>query len=258
MGRKSCNVVARGGLPHLSRSSQRCMQRYKKGVMKVARLTSASLATALRGGRLPVPLAQRCAIEGFSRSKGRPHMRRSPAAVIAALLLLVPGVAHAQPADRHTTADRYTNPVSASFADTFADPMVTPGGDGFWYAYGTSDPLREGERTPHRIPTARSADLVHWTYVGDAFGAEQLPAYARPTAALWAPDVRRLGDHWLMYVTVTETVRDGASAIGVATAPGPTGPWTFAAEPAVPPRAAPGGGWWWTFDPAQLTTPDGR
>jgi beta-xylosidase len=185
-------------------------------------------------------------------------MRRSPAAVIAALLLLVPGVAHAQPADRHTTADRYTNPVSASFADTFADPMVTPGGDGFWYAYGTSDPLREGERTPHRIPTARSADLVHWTYVGDAFGADQLPAYARPTAALWAPDVRRLGDHWLMYVTVTETVPDGASAIGVATAPSPTGPWTFAAEPAVPPRAAPGGGWWWTFDPAQLTTPDGR
>jgi hypothetical protein len=166
------------------------------------------------------------------------------AAFVAALTLFAPPV------------PSYDNPVSASFADTFADPMVTAGDDGSWYAFGTSDPLREGEGTAHRIPMARSSDLVHWSYVGDAFTG--LPSYARPTSALWAPDVRKLGDHWLMYVTVTETEPDGASAIGVATAPAPTGPWTFTDSPAVPPRAAPGGGWWWTFDPAQLTTPDGR
>src|SRR3954462_12759601 len=101
------------------------------------------------------------------------------AAFVAALTLIAPAV------------PRYDNPVSASFADTFADPMVTAGDDGSWYAYGTSDPLREGERTPHRIPMARSSDLVHWTYVGDAF--TDVPGYARPTAALWAPDVRKLG-----------------------------------------------------------------
>ena len=151
----------------------------------------------------------------------------------------------------------YKNPVSSTFADTFADPVIVAGDDHAWYAYGTTDPLREGERTPHRIPIARSTDLAKWTYVGDAFTSAQLSAYARPTAALWAPDVRRDGNHWTMYVTVTETEPDGASAIGVATAPGPTGPWTFAPEPAVPPRAAPGGGWWWTFDPARVTEPDG-
>ncbi len=151
---------------------------------------------------------------------------------------------------------RYDNPVSASFADTFADPVIVTGDDGYYYGYGTTDPLREGERTPHRIPMARSTDLVNWSYVGDAFTG--VPAYARPTAALWAPDVRKINGRWVMYVTVTETEPDGASAIGVATAPSPTGPWTFTAEPAVPPRAAPGGGWWWTFDPAQLSTPDGR
>ncbi|WP_127498183.1 family 43 glycosylhydrolase [Actinoplanes solisilvae] len=146
---------------------------------------------------------------------------------------------------------------STGFADTFADPVVVRGDDGFYYGYGTSDPLREGERTPHRIPMARSTDLVHWAYVGDAFG--DLPAYAAEGASLWAPDVRKIGNRWVMYVTVTETTTaPGASAIGVATAPAPTGPWTFTAEPAVKPRAAPGGGWWWTFDPAQLTTPDGR
>ncbi|WP_328474479.1 family 43 glycosylhydrolase [Actinoplanes sp. NBC_00393] len=178
-------------------------------------------------------------------------MRRFIAVLAAALLLPVASPAAARP------GARYQNPVSASFADTFADPVVIAGEDRHWYAYGTTDPLREGEGTPHRIPMARSGDLVNWTYVGDAFGPGQLPAYARPTAALWAPDVRKTGNRWVMYVTVTETEPDGASAIGVATAPTPTGPWTFAPQPAVPPRAAPGGGWWWTFDPAQLTTPDG-
>ncbi|WP_229075083.1 family 43 glycosylhydrolase [Actinoplanes sp. DH11] len=171
--------------------------------------------------------------------------------LLATAGLLTPAAARA---DDRTT---YTNPVSASFADTFADPVIIPGENRDWYAYGTSDPLREGEGTPHRIPMARSTDLVNWSYLGDAFGAGQLPSYARPTAALWAPDVRKAGKGYVMYVTVTETEPDGASAIGVATAPAPTGPWTFAAEPAVPPRAAPDGGWWWTFDPAQLTTPDG-
>ena len=62
-----------------------------------------------------------------------------------------------------------------------------------------------------------------------------------------------------MYVTVTETtVAPGASAIGAATAPTPAGPWTFADEPVVAPRPSGDGGWLWTFDPTQLTTPDGR
>jgi arabinan endo-1,5-alpha-L-arabinosidase len=180
-------------------------------------------------------------------------MRRCTAALAAAILLLTPAAAQAAP--RHT----YTNPVSASFADTFADPMVVRGDDGFWYAYGTTDPLREGEKVAHRIPTARSTDLVSWTYVGDAFAAGQRPAFAAENTAFWAPDVRRVGDHWVMYVTVTET-RDGPgrSAIGAATAPGPHGPWTFADEPVVAPRPSGDGGWLWTFDPAHLTTPDGR
>ena len=62
----------------------------------------------------------------------------------------------------------YTNPVSSGFADTFADPSLIRGRDGAWYAYGTSDPLKAGEGTPHQVPMARSADLVHWTHAGDA------------------------------------------------------------------------------------------
>ena len=56
--------------------------------------------------------------------------------------------AHAGTATRTAT---YTNPVSRGFADTFADPSLIRGKDGYWYSYGTSDPLREGEgdAAPH-------------------------------------------------------------------------------------------------------------
>ncbi|WP_305785009.1 family 43 glycosylhydrolase [Symbioplanes lichenis] len=212
-------------------------------------------------------------------------MRRFPVVVIAMLVLLTPAAANAAtlpprgesaaPQGEETepreegAALRGTggvgpagaghNPVSASFADTFADPMVVRGGDGWFYAYGTTDPLREGERTPHRIPIARSKNLTTWAYAGDAFTPDQRPSYAAATASYWAPDVRRIGGRWVMYVTVTETTTaPGASAIGAATAPTPAGPWTFVDEPVVAPRPSGDGGWWWTFDPAQVTTPDGR
>jgi beta-xylosidase len=104
-------------------------------------------------------------------------------AVCLATLALAPPAGAARPAT-------YVNPVSRGLADTFADPSVIRAKDGWWYAYGTTDPLREGERTRHIIPTARSRDLVHWTYVGDAFTESTLPGWAAPDAALWAPDIR--------------------------------------------------------------------
>jgi arabinan endo-1,5-alpha-L-arabinosidase len=151
------------------------------------------------------------------------------------------------------------NPVSSGFADTFADPSVVRGDDGAWYAYATSDPLRSGSTTPAMIPQARSTDLVTWTYAGDAFTAATRPTWATPTAGLWAPDIRRLGNRWLLYYVVTDTTLNEGddSAIGVATAPTPTGPWTDSGAPLVAPRPADGGGFLWTFDPTQFTAADG-
>lgn len=156
-------------------------------------------------------------------------------------------------------APTYTNPVSASFADTFADPAVIRGKDGWWYAFGTSDPLREGEGVPHRLPIARSTDLVSWTYVGDAFTDATLPSWAEPDAGLWAPDIRYVDGEYRLYYVVTETTvtdRRGDNAIGMATAPTPTGPWTDSGAPVVGPREG-NGGFLWTFDPAAVTDTDG-
>ncbi|MCG5470046.1 family 43 glycosylhydrolase [Micromonospora sp. LAH09] len=187
------------------------------------------------------------------------HLRRGGA--LAAALGLILATLAPLPAAGSGGPSRYDNPISVGVGDTFADPVIVRGDDGFWYAYGTTDPLREGEHEFHRVPTARSADLVDWAYVGDAFGPEQRPPYAAPGAAFWAPDVRRVGDRWVMYVTVTDTTvsAEGSDyAIGAATAPTPTGPWTFAAQPVVAPRPGGGGGYLWTIDPSQFTDVDGR
>jgi regulation of enolase protein 1 (concanavalin A-like superfamily) len=157
-------------------------------------------------------------------------------------------------------ATTYTNPVSSGFADTFADPSVIRGQDGLWYAYGTSDPLRSGDGNAHKVPISRSADLAHWTFVGDAFTEASRAGYAAPGSSYWAPDVRYLDGRYVMYYTVTDTTvaaGDSDFAVGVATAPSPTGPWTQADAPVVAPRPAPGGGYLATIDPAEFTDVDG-
>jgi len=157
----------------------------------------------------------------------------------------------------------YANPVSKHFADTFADPSLFRGKDGWWYAYGTSDPLREGEGTPHRIPIARSRDLVTWSHVGDAFSAANMPAWAATNASIWAPDIRFVDGQYRMYYVVTETTETpepNDNAIGMATAPSPAGPWTDSGGPVVGPRrggVVGDGKFKWTFDPSVVTDSDG-
>lgn len=160
------------------------------------------------------------------------------------------------------TGPTYVNPVSRGFADTFADPAVVRGKDGYWYAFGTTDPLRSGGK-PHSLPIARSRDLVHWSYVTDALSERNEPDWAAKDAAYWAPDISyHDGRYWLYFVT-TQTKVTGEkddSAIGVATAPSPAGPWKTHDEPVVPPRPAGDGqkGFLWTFDPAHVVDTDGR
>jgi hypothetical protein len=157
----------------------------------------------------------------------------------------------------------YRNPVSAGFADTFADPSVIRGKDGWWYAYGTSDPLREGEGQAHVLPMARSKDLVDWSFVRDAMPTKPVWADTARNASLWAPDIRYVNGQYRLYYVVTETTvtnEPNDNAIGMATAPTPTGPWTDSGGPVVGPRrggAGEPGNFLWTFDPTAVTDSDG-
>lgn len=190
------------------------------------------------------------------------QVARSALAIATAIVAAVPSVPVAGTAAHAKSESTYVNPLSRDFADTFADPAVIRAKDGYWYAYGTSDPLHEGEHARHYLPIARSDDLVTWEYVGDAFTESSLPAWAAPDASLWAPDVRYFdGRYYLYYVVTQTTVTDerNDNAIGVATAPTPAGPWTDSGAPLVGPRRGPGGpgDFKWTFDPAPFTDVDG-
>lgn len=184
-------------------------------------------------------------------------LRRVVASLVALATAVVGAVTVSYAAEPGSTVT--VNAVSDSFSDTFADPAAIRGKDGWWYAYATSDPLRAGD--PHgAMHMARTRDWASWDYLGTVFTEQNRPAWATAGAGLWAPDIRYVAGRYVLYFTVTDTTLNPGedSAIGVATAPTPSGPWVAAGAPAVPPRPAPGGGWWWTFDPAGFTDVDGR
>jgi len=198
------------------------------------------------------------------------RIARLTGGLLAALALAVPASAVAG-------VETYENPLptripgSDQRVESFADPHVIRGRDGAWYAYGTTDPLNDADRDAsgrlnfHLVPTMRSTDLVNWTYVGDAF--EDPPSWLAPTSGQWAPDVRYLGGRYVLFYVATDTSDavsgepdcEGDSAIGAATAPSPTGPWTDLGRPVVAPRrGGPECNFLWTYDPAIVTEPNGR
>ena len=198
----------------------------------------------------------------------RPALLALAAATAMSLTVPAASATATPPAPRAAAVERpaegtpYTNPVSASFADTYADPSVIRGKDGWWYSVGTSDPLREGEGVFHRIPISRSRDLVSWTYLGDAFSDATLPSWATADAGIWAPDLRYVDGEYRMYYVVTSTTvtpEANDNAIGMATAPTPAGPWTDSGAPVVEPRRGAGAAddFLWTFDPTAVTDTDG-
>ncbi len=168
------------------------------------------------------------------------------------------------------TRSTYSNPI---IAQTTPDPAVIKALDGYYYVVASSDYWQGGAF--HILPIYRSTDLVHWTFVGDAFPSR--PAWADPTAGLWAPDVQYYNHKYYMYYTASATNplpkygTTGGSAIGVAIADSPAGPWADAGDsaggnyqhgPLVPPRSCAFNTdpncYHWTFDPAQFTDKDGQ
>jgi beta-xylosidase len=104
------------------------------------------------------------------------------------------------------------NPVIQT---NFPDPFILKVDDTY-YAYSTNSNSRN-------VPVAVSEDLVNWTLRRDALPA--LPDWvniSRPD--VWAPEVLRLGDEYLMYYTARDNV-SGRQCIGLAVGDSPTGPF---------------------------------
>jgi beta-xylosidase len=105
------------------------------------------------------------------------------------------------------------------FREDFPDAFVLLHGSEF-IAYATNN--------GPNVPMARSTDLVHWAFVGDANGNKRdalpkLGSWAK-TGFTWAPEVLQLGGKYLLYYTASDA-RKNMQCIGVAVASDPMGPF---------------------------------
>ncbi len=181
--------------------------------------------------------------------------------VLATVAVPVP---QAVAASELASGDTYTNPLDIQVpgggkVESCADPSIIRGqavGDNAWYMYCTTDPLNGEDRNAsggfnfRLIPILRSYDLVSWTYMGDAFSSR--PGWVADDVGLWAPEIAYFDGQYHLYYTAPWTdLPGGGSAIGVATAPSPMGPWVDSGGPVVEPHAAPccPGSKRWVFDP---------
>lgn len=109
---------------------------------------------------------------------------------------------------------RYENPV---WAADHPDPSVIRGDDGYFYVFTTGRNLRCG----------RSKDLVHWEELPSPFTDATRPRHVEGARSVWAPDLERIGDRYVMYYSqnVTKPGGNPCSTVGIATAERLDGPF---------------------------------
>ena len=110
-------------------------------------------------------------------------------------------------------AKTYKNPVVNY---SLPDPSVIRAEDGYFYLYATED-IRN-------LPIHRSKDLIKWESVGTAFTDETRPTF-EPKGNLWAPDINKIGDKYVLYYSMSCWGGEWTCGIGVATADKPEGPF---------------------------------
>ena len=104
-------------------------------------------------------------------------------------------------------------PANPVWAWSFADPTTWRAPDGTWRAASTS----------RRI--LRSRDFFHWEDSGKSlFSGAELRRIRTKWRNIWAPDVFRLGDEYLLYVSLNNSAEDGV--IAVYSSRDPEGPFT--------------------------------
>ncbi|PPK86153.1 arabinan endo-1,5-alpha-L-arabinosidase [Neolewinella xylanilytica] len=109
------------------------------------------------------------------------------------------------------------------------DPSVFKDGD-YYYSYNTD--VAFGTEVRPGLQIRRSKNLVTWQFLGWVF--EGLPQQGAnfirqhgglPNQSLWAPYAMKVGDSYRLYYSLASNV-GRLSAMGLATADDPRGPWT--------------------------------
>ena len=108
----------------------------------------------------------------------------------------------------------YSNPVINQSAP---DPTVIRSDDGTYYLYATEN--------VRNVPIFKSDDLVNWELVGTAFTNDTRPQMV-PDGNIWAPDIQRIGDRYVLYYSKSRWGGEWECGIGVAVSDSPEGPFT--------------------------------
>lgn len=115
----------------------------------------------------------------------------------------------------------YTNPI---YEPVLADPAIIRH-EGVFYVYGTQDYGEWGDEFGTKFgPILSSTDLVNWVFAGSAFEMDTRPTWGTANSGIWAPDVVKIGNQFIMYYSLSKW-GDPNPGIGIATADHPLGPW---------------------------------
>ena len=148
--------------------------------------------------------------------------------ILQSILFVAMG-AIASVANAEKSESTYINPV---WHLPVADPAVVRADDGFFYVYATQGIGPDSVMC--NIQILRSADLVHWTHIGDAL--PEKPQWASSTRNFWAPHVSRHDDRYYMYYSAEPDpeVKTGTGlglCLAVAVADNPNGPFVDMGKP---------------------------
>lgn len=105
----------------------------------------------------------------------------------------------------------YSNPLTDYSA---ADPTVLKENDHSYYVYCTNT-----------WQALHSTDLVHWTKC-DHNLFEVRPSFVTGSGvSVWAPDIEKIGDHYVLYYAMSAMGKPADAAIGTAYSDSPSGPF---------------------------------
>lgn len=107
----------------------------------------------------------------------------------------------------------YRNPVADV---SLPDPSLVRADDSCFYLYATED-IRN-------LPIYRSRDLVGWEFVGTAFSDQTRPTFEEK-GGLWAPDINRIGERYVLYYSMSRWGGEWTCGIGLAVSDRPEGPF---------------------------------
>lgn len=108
---------------------------------------------------------------------------------------------------------QYVHPYSNPLTDvSVPDPTVLKENEHSYYVYCTNGPIR------------KSTDMIHWEVVGDVF-SEKPTFNPDKGAAVWAPDIEKIGDRYVLYYALSAWGGGEHAGIGTAYAETPAGPF---------------------------------